>query len=193
MSYEVDTPLGPAIQGPHGPVLLSKLFCLDAETGRLTWAHRVSEDFPHMPRIEHFNSRFAGKEALISVSASRGYRIGSVFSKEVRAHRIILALLHGEWPKGMVDHINGDRADNSLSNLRIVSPAENGRNARMPKRNTSGVVGVSWNTALGNWFGHIRFNGKTQYLGQFANKEDAIAARKAAEVRLGFHPNHGRT
>ena len=100
--------------------------------------------------------------------------------------------------KQVVDHINQDSCDNRLSNLRDVTRAENQRNQSMSKLNTSGVCGVverkgvkgsTWRAQIGK----IKDDGgyTTAYLGSFKTKEKAIAARKAAEVKLGFHKNHG--
>jgi hypothetical protein len=82
--------------------------------------------------------------------------------------------------------------DNSISNLRHVTHAENGRNAKKPSNNTSGTAGVSFHFKSQKWRSYIKSNQKVVHLGLFENKDDAIAARKLAEKNYGFHENHGR-
>jgi hypothetical protein len=137
-----------------------------------------------------WNSRFAGKEAFIKIT--NGYRGGSIFSRQLVAHRVIWLLKFGEWPSADIDHINGNRLDNRIENLRAVSRADNLRNRRMPITNTSGIVGVGWDKARGKWRAQIEANGLAKCLGHFEEKADAAAARKAAEIECGFHENHGR-
>ena len=67
------------------------------------------------------------------------------------------------------------------------------RNAKLSSSNTSGTVGISWYHINGKWAAYIRVNYKKIHLGYYTNKDDAIKARKAAEVKYGFHENHGRT
>ena len=97
-----------------------------------------------------------------------------------------------------VDHINHDSCDNRLSNLRDATQAENQRNQSLNKLNKSGVCGVQERKGVNGstWraqIGKIKDDGGyiTAYLGSFKTKEKAIAARKAAEVKLGYHKNHG--
>ncbi len=95
-------------------------------------------------------------------------------------------------PSGEIDHINGDRTDNRICNLRDVTSAGNSCNRRRQDRNTSGVTGVAWDKRASRWQARIGLNGKQKYLGYFDSLDEAVAARKAAELELGFHPNHGR-
>lgn len=88
-------------------------------------------------------------------------------------------------------HINHNPVDNRLGNLRLVTSAENNRNVPLRKANTSSVCGVNWHKLRCKWRAYIRTSGKHLHLGMFDNFEDAVSARKAAEVKYGFHPNHG--
>jgi hypothetical protein len=106
-------------------------------------------------------------------------------------HRLVWIYHFGEMPDGLqIDHINHNRADNNISNLRLVTPKENLMNKSLYKKNISGQTGVK---KQGNsWESQININGKLKCLGSFKNLEDAIKARKEAEILHGYHPNHGR-
>ena len=123
-------------------------------------------------------------EGYIRIAFGRG---------RVFAHRIAWVLYHGEDPgHQQVDHINGDRLDNRVSNLRLVDDGENKKNAAMRSDNKSGCTGVSWCSRTNKWSAAICHNRKSIFLGRFTNKSDAIKARRDANVEYGFHPNHGR-
>lgn len=173
---------------------LNKLLRYEPDTGLLFWRRRTEEDgFVDVGRhsLAHtcakWNGRFADKEALIKVA--HGYRCGRLNRDYVMAHRIIWKLVTDIDPI-QVDHIDGDRSNNRWENLRNVTASENRRNTARRSNNTSGVVGVHWNKQIKKWSAVIVL--KTVYLGAFDSFDDAVAARKAAEVEYGFHPNHGR-
>lgn len=155
----------------------------DPHTGILTWRYRVNER-------PSWNSRHAGKPAINSISPE-GYRRGYLLGVMTLAHRVAYAIFVNRTDIGFIDHINGDRADNRAINLREVSRAENAKNKTLPSNSTSGHIGVS-QTYDGRWRAHITVNNKMRHLGRFLAIEDAIAARDAAELEHGFHPNHGR-
>ena len=111
--------------------------------------------------------------------------------KMYKAHRLAWLYVYGEFPKGCIDHINHDNSDNRISNLRDVTQKENSKNASMSKNNTSGHTGVYWEKLISKWRAAIFSDGKRIHIGVFRHKKDAVAARKAAEIKYGFHPNHG--
>lgn len=170
---------------------VSKLLRCDFSTGKLFWLPRPLSDF----RTEHhgrmWNTRYAGKEAF-NTDARRGYLSGSIYGRTYKTHRVVWMLGTGSWPSDQIDHINGNRSDNRLENLRDVSRVENCRNMARPITNTSGVVGVHWSKQAGKWLAVIKINRAKKHLGYFDEFEDAVARRKAEEAALGFHPNHGR-
>jgi HNH endonuclease len=172
------------------PELLRKLLSYDAKTGALTWLFREPGSIigDSSPR---WNSIWAGVRAF-TADNGQGYRYGKLFGRHYRAHRIIWAVAYGEWPNGHIDHINGDRSDNRLDNLRVVTPSENQRNQKRASNNTSGVTGVFWLKAAQKWSAQITVGGRNKHIGLFNAFEDAVSARKSAEVEFGFHANHGR-
>lgn len=168
----------------------------DATTGRLFWRAREPKMFtPEKLDAEfvcrRWNARFANKEAFTAIDNKRGYRVGSIFKKRYQAHRIIWLMYHGELPNHEIDHINGIRTDNRIENLRDVTHKENMKNQRLRSTNTSGVTGVSIHSKSGKWVAQIKVNGDAIYLGSFAQKDDAVSARKKAEHKYGFFANHG--
>lgn len=183
---------------------LNKLLDYDPDTGEFTWRERTADmtreptreesgrkkSREHMTKV--WNTRFAGKPAFRIDRI--GYMLGSVDKKILFAHRVAWAMHYGEWPphEMEVDHINGDRADNRIANLRIVTPAENSKNKRLQKTNRSGYAGVVWVESRQRWEAGISDAGRAYHLGSFYTKAEAVAARKAAEKVLGYHEKHGR-
>lgn len=172
------------------PEIMKMLLRYDPETGELFWRERPRNLFKTNRSFSAWNARYAGRKAL-TADNGLGYKIGSIFNQHFLAHRVAWVLVYGEWPD-IIDHINGNPSDNRISNLRSVTASQNSCNARLHSKNTSGHVGVTWSAAAKKWAAQISINGQPKYLGVFTEKSDAIAARKAAEAELGFHPNHGR-
>lgn len=156
---------------------LHQLLRYEPETGKLFWRER--------------DRNLSGLEAG-GVASSDGYRRVRINGQIRLAHRVILAMETGAWPAGQVDHINGDRSDNRLANLRSVSLAENMLNKARYATNKSGVTGVHWHRQHKKWCAAIQINGRRRTLGVFASIEDAVRARVSAQAEAGFHINHGR-
>ena len=114
-----------------------------------------------------------------------GYLTVRVGVRSYKVHRIIWLHAYGHWPSGDVDHINGERSDNRLSNLRDVCRASNLQNQRKAKNNKStGVLGVYPDKA--RFCAKISINNKSKHLGMFDTVEDAHAAYVAAKREM--HP-----
>lgn len=124
---------------------------------------------------------------------SDGYLQIVVDGRRCFSHRLAWLMAAGPIPDGMeIDHINHDRSDNRLSNLRLATRGENRSNRSPDSRNKSGVNGVHWAKHANAWVAQIRHQRKTRHLGYFKSLGQATAARVAEEQRLGFHSNHGR-
>ncbi|ACE75747.1 P07 [Xanthomonas phage phiL7] len=101
-----------------------------------------------------------------------------------RAHRLAWLFVHGRWPGAHLDHINGNRQDNRLCNLRECTSGENHQNTGHYKNNKSGYMGVSWNKRLGKWHSKLSV-GKTQHhLGYYPTPELAHQAYLEAKQKL---------
>lgn len=150
--------------------------------------------FPEAKRgnpCRSWNARFSGREALASSSGSHGYLDGAINARGVLAHRVIWAMTYGYWPIG-IDHVNGDRRDNRIANLREATQAENMRNTKTRCDNKCGIAGVWQLRRSGMWRARIKRDGISVDLGTFPSKDLAAAARDDAARKYGFHPNHGR-
>jgi hypothetical protein len=98
---------------------------------------------------------------------------------------------YDRWPEGEIDHINGNRQDNRIENLRDVPRSLNQRNSKLQNNNRSGVSGVFWRA--NRWEARIYLvSGQRKHLGRFKTFEEAVAVRKQAEMECGYHENHGR-
>lgn len=151
---------------------LRELCAYDPATGAFTW-RRSKGAAPA-------GSPVGGKHR------SKGYGDAVVDGERHATHRMIWLYAHGRWPKGEIDHINGDRSDNRLANLRDVSGAVNRQNQRAAtsKNLKSKLIGAHWNKRYRVWRSHIHAGGKPIYLGQFASAEEAHAAYVTAKRKL---------
>ena len=125
-----------------------------------------------------------------------GYTILSVESRNYLAHRLAWIYIHGVEPSDQIDHINHNRSDNRLANIREVSRLENSRNRSCyaySSKKGGPIMGVRWDKGRGRWYSRIKIGGITKHLGRHKDLFSAICARKSAEIKHGFHPNHGKT
>jgi uncharacterized protein YeaC (DUF1315 family) len=164
---------------------------IDFDGQNYIWREREINPTYNISKQRAWNTRYANKPILMH-KCRKGYLWVNTKNTGYLAHRLIWAFHNGEWPDGCIDHINGDRSDNSMVNLRVVTHSENNKNAAMRKDNTSGHTGVSWSKPQNKWLAQIKVNRKSIGLGFFDNKQDAISARKEASEKYGFHKNHGR-
>ena len=129
------------------------------------------------------------KSGVCSAKNPKGYVYTRVNGKRFFVHRIIWKMIKGK-DSDQIDHINGINDDNRFCNLRSVTHHENQKNKRIRSNNISGVIGVYLKSK--GWEAQLGVNNETIKLGFYDSKEDAIKARKLAEVKYGYHPNHGR-
>lgn len=111
-----------------------------------------------------------------SLHARTGYRCVLAHKRRYQAHRLVWLYVYGRWPTSQIDHINLDKSDNRLSNLREATASENMMNTHKNSRNTSGHRGVSWNQKAKRWEARTVLAGKSVYLGAFTDKSDAVDA-----------------
>ena len=154
---------------------LQRLFNYDPETGKFT--HRYD------------TLRASAGDELCSTH-SQGYITCSFNGKGYLLHRIIFLYVVGRFPE-MIDHINHIRNDNRWSNLREVTDLENAKNTSISSNSTSGFNGVSYIKKTGRYRAYVNKNYKQIHIGIYATIEEAIEARKQADIEHSYHVNHG--
>lgn len=121
-----------------------------------------------------------------SVNASTGYVEFRIDSVIVKAHLVAWVLYHGYVPEHDIDHINKDKTDNRISNLREVTRSCNVRNRLTLENNTSGFSGVSFSIREQKWKTYVTVNNKRLDLGTYKELLEAVSARTYAEILLDW-------
>jgi hypothetical protein len=147
---------------------LRALFRYDADTGAFIFITRAARRVQIGDRAGSVNNE--------------GYRHIHIDGRSYKAHRLAWLYVNGEWPMGMVDHINGNTDDNRIANLREASRSQNLANSRLMRRGKLIHKGVS--QRKGKWIARIQRNGHPRFLGYFATEQEAIAAYKTAAAEL---------
>ena len=174
----------------------------DVESGETFWLERPMEHFSSNGKRhtqEHicsfWNSKHVGRNTGTTVT-KRGYRCIRFNGYLFMAHRVIWAIVHGAWPTGEIDHIDGDPSNNRITNLRHVDRVGNTRNSGFRSNNTSGVCGVSWVKRSGKWLAHIRRGRNERITELFPGTPDGLkrasAWREEKMREFGYHENHGK-
>lgn len=171
--------IGSLDETPVTKELLHKYFVYDTLTGNLIYKLRATK----LSKIGEPAGTVSGK------LPDAGYIIIDLFGKRYQAHRLVWMFHHGSFPDKQIDHINHNRTDNRLENLRLATNHTNMKNKSLYVTNTSGYSGVSKHGD--NWKSRIGVEGTKVLLGVFKTFEEAVAARKAAEKLLQYHKNHG--
>ena len=179
---------------PDQSVLL-QLLRYDPETGKLYWRKRTPKWFQAAKFPEAacnvWNAQRAEKEAFVS-RGSAGYPKGELLGINVLAHRLIWVMHYGAEPAGMIDHLDQDRANNRIENLRVTDYSGNAKNQSLRHNSISGAMGVRWLADRKKWRADIYADGREIFLGNFGTRDEAIMARKAADAKYGFSENHGK-
>jgi hypothetical protein len=157
---------------PIPPALLveaRRRIAYDANTGQFHWL------------VPPNNAAVGGRAGSLT---PRGYRRICINGHLLAEHRLAWAFAHGSLePTDFVDHINCDRSDNRICNLRLATASDNNVNS-LSIRGRSKFRGVSMHTATGKWQACIKQHGKTTHLGYFASEEEAALSYDAAAVRM---------
>lgn len=153
-------------------------FDYNPDTGVVTWKN------PTGPRV---------KKGDIVKCNRVTYGAVMVLGVSIRIHRLIWIYVNGEINKDEIDHINGIRDDNRIVNLRVVTKRDNLKNKCIYRNNKTGISGVRNDDKSGKYRSFINTKDvKYMGLGSYDNIFDAACARKSAEIKYGYHKNHGR-
>lgn len=113
-----------------------------------------------------------------------GYRLIMVNHRRHLAHRLAWLYVHGQFPDQELDHKDGNRDNNSITNLRPATRKQNMENQKLSERNKSGCRGVSWKSSIGKWVVQVGHKGKQRHLGYFTNLNEAIMVAKQTRDQL---------
>lgn len=142
------------------------------ETGVFTW------------RAGRYHRRYAG--TIAGNTHVSGHRQISIDGKKHKSHRLAWLHVYGEWPPGILDHINGDPADNRICNLRLATWQQNAFNRKVCRTNKVGLKGVTYKRRIRRWVANIHVNGEQKHIGTFKSPEEAHAAYvQAAKEHYG--------
>lgn len=151
-------------------------------SGRFVWRRRTLRHYKgDEPKLAAWNTRWSGIEA--GTIRPDGYIIIAVENTLYRAHRLAWFYVYGRWPKE-IDHINRNKSDNRLMNLRVVTRSRNNLNSGLRKDNKSGIKGVCYHRARSKWMARLNVDGEAYFLGYFDNLDSAVSARTKAEREL---------
>lgn len=140
---------------------IREIFQYDHETGLITRTVTVSPN--------------GQKGWIAGTPCGNGYLSVRVDNTRIKAHRLAWAMFHGEWPTRQIDHINGEKSDNRISNLRDVTASENKQNLRSGRagRKAGKLLGTSYCKRDKTWSSRIELNGNRIHLGTFTTEEEA--------------------
>ena len=160
----------------------------NSETGKAIWKMKPETS----QRNIAWNIKFGLKEIKSKIN---GYICVSIWHNKKRMqlylHRICWFIVYNELAPNLVDHINRNRSDNRISNLRLANHCENQRNTSKLRNNTSGVTGVSWDKDRNKWRANCGFNGKSHYLGLYSDIIEAEKVVRKFRSENGFTDDHG--
>lgn len=156
--------------------LVKKLFKYDPKEGILRWNYRKQGS--RLGRIAGYFSK------------GSGHYYTSIGHVGYYTHIIIWLYMTGEWPTILIDHKDGNKINNKWENLRLATKSQNGMNAKLRVDNTSGCKGVYRHKPSGKWHVRIHANNVAYSLGYFATYEEAVAARREAEIK--YHGEFAR-
>lgn len=184
------------INGDPSDNRIGNLFLASRKDGDKKGKRRLTmERLKYVLSYDHLSGVFTwkGKKSQIvdqgqeaGFPNDQGYILIGVDGVRYRAHRLAWLYCYGQMPNPEIDHINGNRADNRIYNLRLVSRSQNSQNSGIRSDNTSGVKGVHFRKDTGKYSACIQVDGKVTWLGCFLTLDEAIEARKIAEEE--YHP-----
>lgn len=171
--------------------MLRRLLICDAEAGTLHWRERTPDLFTDgghsaQHNAAKWNTRYANREGFTALR--NAYKVGAIFYRQLYAHRVIWTMIQDRWPIGEIDHIDGNRLNNKISNLREAANGENRLNHGGKRGSSSPYIGIKKSRRKNHWCAAVTHDHATIYVGTFPTPEAAALARdrKARELRGEF-------
>lgn len=152
---------------------VKELFNYDPNTGEIKW------------KVNRGHKIKAGD--IAGSISKNGYRNIMIDGINFKAHRLAWLYVYGKLPEESLDHINRDKLDNRITNLRVAGKIINSRNTDLRSDNSSGITGVTFDKSRDKWIAQIIIRGKNIHLGRFSNIKQAAQARLIAENHYGWH------
>lgn len=160
------------------PKEVCDLFLFEEETGVLLW------------NVNKPRTRIGATAGYVT---AQGYRYVQVNGDVYPVHHIIYSMKHvAEINESHIDHIDGNKLNNRLDNLRLVSAKINNRNKPMTSRNKSGHMGISMHSITKKWRVQLNTDYGKKHIGYFDDINTAIKKRDDAYLENGYTKNHGR-
>lgn len=160
---------------------LKEILHYNPDTGIFTWLIRIA------PCIKI--GKIAGHKHK-QANSNKIYIVIRIHGTGYLAHRLAFFYIDGKWPENEVDHEEGNGLDNKWNNLRSVTHAVNQKNRKKGQNNKSGVPGVYFDKNI--WRAFISINKKQTFISSSVDFFETVCARKSAEIKHGYHKNHGR-
>ena len=153
--------------------ILKKWLNYNSDTGIFTWKKKPNRRI----KIDSVAGHHRPKN---------GYIVIRIDSKNYFAHRLSWLYVYGEWPKNEIDHINQNKGDNKIYNLRDIKHRYNTINISY-RKNKSGVTGVHWCNTSNRWITRINLNKKLIYTKYYKKFIDAVKSRYNGEIEYGLN------
>lgn len=154
-------------------------------------AEQLREVLSYEPETGRFYWRIRRKRVTVGAAAGTLHHLGyvhiHVLGHKYLAHRLAWLYVHGEWPSGQIDHINGDRADNRLVNLRVTTQRQNTQNQAVHRAGR--LFGCCYHKPKKRWIAKIRIQGRMTFLGYYDTEQEAHEAYLRALATIGEQSN----
>ena len=158
--------------------ILESLLDYNADSGEIKWTYA--------------NSKNTNKGKVAGTKLSNKYIRIFIYGKLYQAHRLAWYMYYGKEPEYGLDHIDGNKHNKAIDNLRDIPQSGNAKNSSLSKANSSGFTGVTFMRRSKKWRSRIMVDGSDIHLGFYDDKQKAISARVRANRKYGFHENHGK-
>jgi hypothetical protein len=155
-----------------------ELLTCTPDEGRLIWKPRAN------PSPSNWNHRWAGQEAGW-LDPSTGYRKLEIDGRVYPLHRVVFLWCKGWLPQRDIDHIDGDKTNCAIGNLRPATKTQNSQNRRPPVKRSDAPPGCSWVPARQKWMVYVTSEGKRQFIGRYADRE--VAAQAYCDAVAALH------